>query len=135
MHELGPDAIYCFGWSHLLSQEVLRAAPLGCVGYHPALLPWNRGRHPIIWALALGLSQTGSTFFLMDEGADTGDILSQRTVPIEDEDDAGTLYEKLKAVACNQTEEIDAMVAQGHLQGIPQSCVAGMPGEAPQGGW
>lgn len=118
--ELKPDAIYCFGWSHLLGKNLLSAAPLGCVGYHPALLPHNRGRHPIIWALALGLPQTGSSFFLMKEEADAGDILSQRTVPIDGEDDAGTLYDKLKKVACDQTEEIDAMVARGALQGFPQ---------------
>ena len=51
---------------------------MGILGYHPSLLPFNRGRHPIIWALALGLKETGSTFFFMDENADTGDIVSQK---------------------------------------------------------
>ena len=81
---------------------MLTLPSLGLVGYHPALLPQNRGRHPIIWALALGLEETGSTFFFMDEGADTGDILSQRRVPITPEDDAGTLYDKLTTTALDQ---------------------------------
>ena len=61
----------------------------------------------------------------MKEEADAGDILSQRTVAIDREDDAGTLYAKLKNVACDQTEEIDAMVARGALQGRPQPFGAG----------
>jgi methionyl-tRNA formyltransferase len=120
-----PQAIYCFGWSHLLGPALLSAAPLGCVGYHPALLPFNRGRHPVIWALALGLPKTGSTFFRMDEGADTGDVLSQRVVAIDEEDDASSLYRKLQTVAERQTEEIDTMIASGVLRGTPQASEAG----------
>ena len=60
-----PDVIFCFGWSKLLKQEVLKLAPLGVVGFHPAALPANRGRHPITWALVLGLDKTASTFFFM----------------------------------------------------------------------
>src|SRR3990167_4253141 len=69
---LAPDVMFCCGWSSLLPPEVLAIPRLGVIGFHPALLPMNRGRHPIIWALALGLTQTGSTFFVMDERADAG---------------------------------------------------------------
>jgi methionyl-tRNA formyltransferase len=74
---LNPDIIFCFGWSSLIKKELLELAPMGIVGYHPAKLPENRGRHPLIWALFLGMKQSASTFFFMDEGADSGDILSQ----------------------------------------------------------
>ncbi|MBA6153404.1 formyl transferase [Gelidibacter gilvus] len=100
-----PDIIYCFGWSHILRPSILNAAKYGVVGFHPALLPNNRGRHPIIWALCLGLDKTGSTFFEMDEGADTGDIISQRDIKISPHDDAATLYEKIKVSALNQLLE------------------------------
>lgn len=46
------------------------------IGFHPANLPQNRGRHPIIWALFLSLQETASTFFMMDEDTDSGDIIS-----------------------------------------------------------
>ncbi|QDQ01374.1 formyl transferase [Lysinibacillus fusiformis] len=105
-----PDIIYCFGWSHLLPEEIFSAAKLGAVGYHPALLPQNRGRHPIIWALALGLKETGSTFFYLTKEADAGDILSQEVVEINESDDANTLYNKLLQVGEEQvvkmTEDI-----------------------------
>ena len=77
-----PDIIFCFGWSSLIKSEVLNLTKLGVVGYHPAMLPNNRGRHPLIWAKILGLTQTGSTYFFMDEGADTGDILDQSSFEI-----------------------------------------------------
>lgn len=94
-----PDVIFCFGWSYLLEKDVLEIPRLGVVGYHPTLLPQNRGRHPIVWALVNGQTETGSTFFFMDEGADSGDILSQRTVAITPLDTAATLYQRLVSVA------------------------------------
>lgn len=104
IRNLRPDIIFCFGWSKLLKRELLDIPPMGVVGFHPSALPKNRGRHPLIWALVLGLKETGVTFFFMDEGADTGDILSQQRIIIDDEDDAGSLYEKVAALALNQID-------------------------------
>lgn len=117
---LKPDVIYCFGWSYLLKESVLQIPPLGVIGYHPAALPKNRGRHPIIWALALGLKETASTFFFMDEGADSGDIISQKTVQIEIDDDALSLYRKLTAVAIGQISEFTLQLAANVFPKIPQ---------------
>ena len=100
-----PDVVFCFGWSKLLKQELLELAPLGVIGFHPAVLPANRGRHPLIWALVLGLKKTASTFFFMDDGADSGDILSQCDIQISDEDDASSLYKKTTQAALGQIEE------------------------------
>ncbi len=99
--EKGPDVIYCFGWSHILPSKILNLPPYGVVGFHPAELPNNRGRHPITWALFLGLKQTASTFFIMDEGADTGDIISQEIIKIEN-DNAATLYKKIVDISQQQ---------------------------------
>ena len=96
-----PDIIYCFGWSHILPKNILSIPKHGVIGFHPAELPNNRGRHPIIWALFLGLKQTASTFFVMDEGADTGDIISQEKIKII-EDNAFSLYNKIINVALKQ---------------------------------
>lgn len=115
-----PDVMYCFGWSYLLKSDILSIPRLGVVGYHPAELPANRGRHPIIWALALGLPQTASTFFFMDSGADSGDLLSQKKVTILENDDAATLYKKLITVAQTQITEFTAQLSQGDYPRIPQ---------------
>lgn len=108
-----PDVVFCFGWSQLIRDRLLAVPPLGIIGYHPALLPKHRGRHPVIWALVLGLKETGSTFFFMDGGADSGDIVSQRRVPILDSDDAGSLYERLMIIAKEQLTEFVPALADG----------------------
>ena len=104
IRSLSPDIIFCFGWSNLIKKDLLGLPEMGVVGYHPALLPKNRGRHPLIWALALGLNISGSTFFFMTEGADDGDILSQEKVEILYEDDAKSLYDKVSNIALRQIE-------------------------------
>tara|TARA_B100001094_G_C18106325_1_gene758583 strand:- start:117 stop:998 length:882 start_codon:yes stop_codon:yes gene_type:complete len=116
-----PHVIYCFGWSRLLKTSILNVAPLGVIGYHPAALPKNRGRHPLIWALVLGLEETASTFFFMDEGADSGDIISQYPVKIESYDDAGTLYKKITKVAQKQVVEITESLKKGSFIRTPQN--------------
>lgn len=99
---LNPDIIFCFGWSSLIKYELLNLAPMGVIGYHPSSLPQNRGRHPLIWALALGLKQSASTFFIMEEDADDGDILSQIKFDILYEDDAKSIYNKVIEIALEQ---------------------------------
>ena len=106
-----PDIIFCFGWSKLLKRRILELAPLGVIGFHPAALPANRGRHPLIWALVLGLEKTASTFFFMNHRADGGDILSQCDIQISDEDDASSLYNKMTQIALGQIEEFVPKIA------------------------
>ena len=113
--EKSPDIIFCFGWSKLLKRDLLNIAPMGVVGFHPAALPENRGRHPLIWSLVLGLDKSAATFFFMDEGADSGDILSQCDVTIEDTDDARSLYDKVAETALVQIEEFVPQLAAGNM--------------------
>lgn len=97
-----PDVGFCFGWSQLVKADVIDLFSQGMFGFHPAALPYNRGRHPIIWALVLGLSETASTFFRLEETADTGNIVSQVTMKIAYEDDAESLYGKVMDCAIQQ---------------------------------
>lgn len=101
---LNPDIIFCFGWSSLIKKELLELPQMGIIGFHPAKLPQNRGRHPLIWALVLGLEKSATTFFFMNECADAGDILTQKEFEILYEDDAGTIYNKVVGIALNQIE-------------------------------
>jgi methionyl-tRNA formyltransferase len=117
---LRPDVGFCFGWSQLIAAEAIAVPRLGIVGYHPAMLPQNRGRHPLIWALALGLQETGSTFFFMDEGADSGDILSQRRLPILTDDTAGSLYARMTKTALAQISEFLPQLESGNFGRCPQ---------------
>jgi methionyl-tRNA formyltransferase len=115
-----PDIIFCFGWSRLLKTEILSTAPMGVIGYHPSALPKNRGRHPIIWSLVLGLKETASSFFFMDKGADSGDILSQKKINISKNDNAQTLYSKLIYTSLEQIETFIPQLISGKYERIVQ---------------
>ena len=121
IRSLSPDIIFCFGWSNLIKKDLLNLPKMGVVGYHPALLPKNRGRHPIIWALVLGLDDSGSTFFFMTEGADDGDILSQEKVKILYEDNAKSLYDKVSNVALRQIEDFLPKLQNNSFKTIKQN--------------
>ena len=117
---LNPDIIFCFGWSSIIKKDILALAPMGTIGYHPAKLPKNRGRHPLIWSLALGLKESASTFFFMDRYADNGDILSQVNFEIDYQDDARSLYEKVVKLALIQIEEFIPAIEKGIHKKIKQ---------------
>lgn len=104
--ELKPEVGFCLGWSQLIEKELLDMFPKGIIGFHPAALPQNRGRHPLIWALALGLDETASSFFILDETADTGKVISQERLPILYEDTARTLYDKVMGIAKLQLKRL-----------------------------
>jgi len=121
IRSLQPDVMFVFGWSQLISVELLKIPAMGCIGSHPALLPRNRGRHPLIWALVEGLDESGLTFFYMDEGADSGAILWQKAFPISLEDDAGTLYRKIQGLAEEAIAEFLPQLQQGKAPRLPQN--------------
>lgn len=120
-----PEIIYCFGWSRLIGRELLSIPKYGVIGFHPAALPANRGRHPLIWALTLGLEKTASTFFVMDEGADTGDIISQKEIKITQTDDAKSLYDKVLEVAKKQVLEFTHNFSNDEVRRIKQNSDSG----------
>lgn len=120
IRSLQPDVIFCFGWSNLIKTELLDLTKKGVVGFHPTALPFNRGRHPIIWTLVLGLEEGASTFFFMEEGADDGDILSQKAFPIDYKDDASTIYKKVEENSLDQIENFLPKLISDNYNRIPQ---------------
>jgi len=120
-----PDIMFCFGWSSLLKDDLLNVARMGVVGYHPADLPNNKGRHPLIWAKVLGLDESASTFFFMDESADGGDILNQKKFTISFEESAVELYEKMTRAALLQIEEFLPQLVMEIFPRIPQDRTIG----------
>lgn len=120
LRDLDIDVIFVIGWSRLLQSELIKLPRFGAIGFHPAQLPCNRGRHPIIWALALGLEETASTLFKLEDGADTGPIISQMNIPITFEDDANRLYQRVLAVLPSQVNSIVDQLKIGKLDLSPQ---------------
>jgi len=121
IRDKNPDVIYCFGWSQIIAPNILQIPKLGIVGFHPAEIPINKGRHPLIWALFLGLNSTASTFFFMDQGTDTGDIISQVKIEISLTDDASSLYMKVKDIALEQIKQFTKELKTNNYNRIRQS--------------
>ncbi|MGK9368935.1 methionyl-tRNA formyltransferase [Melioribacter sp. Ez-97] len=80
----------------ILPAKVFTIPPAGTINLHGSLLPKYRGAAPIQWALINGDKETGLTTFFIDEKVDTGNIILQQKIKIEDDDDYGSLYDKMK---------------------------------------
>jgi methionyl-tRNA formyltransferase len=79
-----PDALCVACWPRRLPPALLALARLGCLNLHPSLLPAHRGPVPLFWALRHGDPHAGVTVHLMDAALDSGDILAQTEIPLED---------------------------------------------------
>jgi methionyl-tRNA formyltransferase len=86
LRALEPDLTLCWAFPWKLPQEALDVAPLGSVNLHPALLPRHRGPIPLAWALRDGDGRFGVTWHRMDAELDTGRIVAQSSIPIDDDD-------------------------------------------------
>jgi len=115
----------------LLPPAIFNAPGLGAVNVHSSLLPRYRGIHPVSWALINGETETGVTLHRIGEGADTGPILSQSPVAIDDSDDLWSLTAKLNAVSASSVLKLfNGIAATGDLPSArPQ---AGRPSMAPR---
>ncbi|MDR1644376.1 MAG: methionyl-tRNA formyltransferase [Tannerellaceae bacterium] len=79
----------------MLPEVVWKMPPLGTINLHASLLPQYRGAAPINWAVIKGEEETGVTTFFLSHEIDTGKIISQRRIPIADDDDAGAVHDAL----------------------------------------
>lgn len=90
-----PDIIFAVGFSQLLSNDWLNLPTLGCIGFHPTVLPTGRGRAPVAWTILEG-GKGAANFFLMSNGADNGPIFVQEVFELDNQDDAECFVPKLK---------------------------------------
>ena len=89
-----PEIIFCIGGTQLIPKDVLKIPKLGCLNIHPALLPKYRGRYSTAHAIFSGERSTGVTVHWMDEGIDSGPIIMQEKIEIDDKDTGKSLYDK-----------------------------------------
>lgn len=117
---LNPDLIVVFAYGKILPKEVLEIPRAGCWNIHLSLLPKYRGASPVQWAILEGENTTGVTIMLMDEGMDTGPILLQREIKIEEIDTTPTLLSKLVEISVQALRETLSLYKQGKLIPRPQ---------------
>lgn len=119
--ELQPDIVVTAAFGQLLPKELLEAPPLGCINVHASLLPAYRGGAPIHQAVIDGAKETGITIMYMAEKLDAGDIIRQRAIPIEHDDDTGKLFEELSIVGRDLLKETMPSIIDGTNERIPQN--------------
>lgn len=118
---LKPDLIVTAAFGQILPKELLQAPTYGCINVHASLLPELRGGAPIHYAIIQGKKKTGITIMYMVEKLDAGDILTQVEVPIAEEDNVGTLHEKLSAAGAELLSKTLPPLLEGKLTSIPQN--------------
>lgn len=97
LKKLDADAFVVVAF-RMLPKDVWQIPEKGTFNLHASLLPQYRGAAPINWAIINGETETGVTTFLIDEKIDTGNILLKETTPITDEDNVGTLHDRLAEI-------------------------------------
>lgn len=121
---LKPDVILVVAYGQILPPEVLHLPKYGCINLHASLLPKYRGATPINWAIINGEEKTGVTTMLMDEGMDTGPILLQQEVKIEEDDTAGSLSQKLSKIGARLMTQTLEGLKKGDTKPRPQTGIA-----------
>lgn len=116
-----PDLIVVAAFGQILRPDVLALPPRGCINVHASLLPRWRGAAPIQAALLAGDSQTGVTIMLMDKGVDTGAIISQLAISIEEDDTGGSLFDKLSHLGADLLIKTLPRYISGELHPQPQN--------------
>ena len=107
----------------MLPESVWNMPPLGTINLHGSLLPQYRGAAPINWAVINGEKETGVTTFKLKHEIDTGDILMQESFPIDENETAGDVHDKMKEIGARVLVETVKGIADGTLEERPQSAV------------
>lgn len=131
LRSLGADLFVVIAF-RMLPEVVWTMPPMGTFNLHASLLPRYRGAAPINWAVINGDRQTGVTTFFLKHEIDTGDVISRESIEISDDDNAGTVHDRLMELGARLTAHTCNDIAAGNLHSIPQSELDGEPCAAPK---
>lgn len=109
-----PDIICSVYYRNIIPSDVIKAANRKIFNLHPSLLPRYRGCSSLTWAMINGEKECGYTYHYIDEGIDTGNIIIQKSVRIEEFDTQLTLYNRIMVLAMEDFEKAFDMVCSGY---------------------
>jgi len=116
VRQAAPDLVVLAGYMRIVPSEFVRALPWRIINLHPALLPAFPGTTSIADALTHGVKVTGVTVHFVDEGLDTGPIIAQEAVRIEEGDTVETLEERIHTVEHRLLPRIVQLLAAGKVK-------------------
>ncbi|PSA91838.1 methionyl-tRNA formyltransferase [Bacillus atrophaeus] len=117
---LKPDLIVTAAFGQILPKKLLDSPKYGCINVHASLLPELRGGAPIHYSILQGKKKTGVTIMYMVEKLDAGDMLSKIEVDIEENDNVGTLHDKLSKAGAELLSQTVPDVIKGNVTPIQQ---------------
>jgi methionyl-tRNA formyltransferase len=117
---LRPDLLVVMAYGQILPQSLLDVPRCGALNLHASLLPRHRGAAPVHAAVLAGDAESGITVMWMDAGLDTGDILLQRSCRLADDETAGSLHDRLAAMAPSALAEALRLIRAGQAPRIKQ---------------
>ncbi|KIX15533.1 methionyl-tRNA formyltransferase [Dethiosulfatarculus sandiegensis] len=120
LKSLDAQACVVMAMGQILPKEILDIFPLGCVNLHTSLLPLLRGASPINQAIIQGFDTTGVTAMMMDQGMDTGHIIMQEELIIDMQETAGSLADRLSALAADLLPRTLEALWKGEATWTPQ---------------
>ena len=116
LNSLNPDLIVVVAYGKILPKEVLELPKYGAINVHGSILPKYRGAAPIQWAIINGENKTGVTTMYMDEGMDTGDMITVSQVDIDLNDTYETLHDKLKVIGAKTlVSDLERLIKNGGI--------------------
>ena len=120
LKELAPDYIVTAAYGKILPKDILNIPYKAALNIHASLLPAYRGSAPIHRGIINGEKESGVTIILMDEGMDTGDIINMKSIPIQEQDNTGTLHDKLAILGAKLIVEAIAAINDHNFFRIKQ---------------
>lgn len=127
---LSPQVIVVAAFGQILPRSILDIPPFGCVNIHASLLPKYHGASPIQYAVINGDKESGITTMMMAEGIDTGDMLDQEAILLDEKETGGSLHDKLSAIGGRLILKTLEKLENGTAVRIPQDeskvCYVGM---------
>lgn len=118
--DLAPDLIVTAAFGQFLPTKLLKAAKVAAVNVHASLLPKYRGGAPVHYAIMNGDKETGVSIMFMEKKMDAGAVLSQKAIPITDQDDVGSMFDKLSVVGRDLLLATLPKLLAGELTPTPQ---------------
>ena len=114
------DIFVVAAFGQLLSEEILNMPRFGCINIHASLLPAYRGAAPIQWCVINGEEKTGVTIMQMAKGMDTGDILLQKEVVLDEKETGGSLFDRLMETGAELIVEALQRIENGEITPVSQ---------------
>ena len=121
LRALCPDLIVTAAYGKILPQRVLDIPKLGCINLHGSILPALRGPAPVQWSILNHDKEAGVTAMFMSAGMDEGDIIEIRKTPIDPEETAGALMERLADIAAGLCVDTVRAIEAGAATRTPQN--------------